>query len=157
MFQRNIVLSSQIEPYRNWFLFAEKTKNKNNTAKDFEEFKEHAVFAKIIERINQNVLSANDITYIHDEDELSEEIKRWEDGKIEEGLKEGIEKGIKKGIKIGIEKGIEQGMEQGIDEGKKEERINIAQQLLDVLDDTTIAQKTGLELDVIQQLRRKPR
>ena len=45
----------------------------------------------------------------------------------------------------GIEKGIQQGIEQ--------KSIEIAKNLLDILDDETIATKTGLSIDVIKRLR----
>ena len=38
-------------------------------------------------------------------------------------------------------------------EGKAEERLQIAKSLLDILDDHTIAAKTGLRLDEINKLR----
>ena len=44
--------------------------------------------------------------------------------------------------------------EMGKSEGRKEERINIAKKLLDVLDDETIAIKTELSIDVIRNLRK---
>ncbi len=49
------------------------------------------------------------------------------------------------GLKEGIEKGIEQGIEQ--------EKINIAKNLLEILDDKTISLKTGLHTDFIKNLR----
>ncbi|NQY53047.1 MAG: Rpn family recombination-promoting nuclease/putative transposase [Campylobacteraceae bacterium] len=55
----------------------------------------------------------------------------------------------RKGIAQGIEKGIEQGIEKGIEQ----EKINIAQSLLDVLDNETIALKTGLNIEKIKELR----
>ncbi|QAA32322.1 hypothetical protein [Clostridium manihotivorum] len=39
-------------------------------------------------------------------------------------------------------------------EGKNEEKIQIAKNLLDVLDDDTIATKTGLSLEVVKNLRK---
>ena len=44
--------------------------------------------------------------------------------------------------------------EEGKQEGKQEERINIATKLLDVLDDETIAIKTGLSIEVVRSLRK---
>ena len=41
-------------------------------------------------------------------------------------------------------KGIEKGLKKGREEGKKEEKIAIAKNLLDILDNETIALKTGL-------------
>ncbi|MEZ5448808.1 MAG: hypothetical protein R3E89_07340 [Thiolinea sp.] len=45
------------------------------------------------------------------------------------------------------------GIEQGLLQGEQNERLRLARQLLDVLDDQTIAEKTGLHLDVVIQLR----
>ncbi len=56
-----------------------------------------------------------------------------------------------KGIKQGIEKGVKQGLEQGA----KQEKIEIAKNLLDVLDDETISLKTGLSLEEVEKLREK--
>ena len=55
------------------------------------------------------------------------------------------ERELQKGIKIGIEQGIEQ--------GKEEEQVEIAQNLLDVLDDETIALKTGLTIEEVRRIR----
>jgi predicted transposase/invertase (TIGR01784 family) len=61
------------------------------------------------------------------------------------GLKEGDEKGFKRGIKQGVEKGIEQ--------GKHQEKLELAKNLLDVLDVQTIAVKTGLTVEEIEGLK----
>ena len=45
-------------------------------------------------------------------------------------------------------KGIEKGLKKGREEGKKEEKIAIAKNLLDILDNETIALKTGLTISV---------
>ncbi|HID16438.1 MAG TPA: Rpn family recombination-promoting nuclease/putative transposase [Candidatus Atribacteria bacterium] len=63
------------------------------------------------------------------------------------------EDGIKQGIKQGIEKGREEGIKQGIEKGIEQEKLNIAKNLLDVLDDETISKKTDLSIDTIQKLR----
>lgn len=47
----------------------------------------------------------------------------------------------------GLEKGIEKGIEQG--------KIEVAKNLLDVLDDKTIAAKTGLSIEEVKALRSK--
>ena len=47
----------------------------------------------------------------------------------------------------------EKGREQGLEEGKLLERINIAKNLLDVLDNETISLKTGLSVQEIEKLR----
>jgi len=48
------------------------------------------------------------------------------------------------GLEQGMEQGIEKGIEKGVEKGKKEAQIEIAKNLLDVLDNETISQKTGL-------------
>lgn len=53
----------------------------------------------------------------------------------------------------GREQGLEEGREQGLEEGKLLERINIAKNLLDVLDNETISLKTGLSVEEIEKLR----
>ena len=52
-------------------------------------------------------------------------------------------------------KGIEKGRREGIEEGIKQEKVEIAKNLLDVLDDETISLKTGLNIEKIQQLRKE--
>ena len=75
---------------------------------------------------------------------------------LKEGIKQGIEQGIHKGLKQGIEQGINKGLKQGIDRGReegiKQEKIEIAKNLLDILDVDTIALKTGLTVDEINSL-----
>jgi flagellar biosynthesis/type III secretory pathway protein FliH len=67
----------------------------------------------------------------------------------EDGLKEGLEQGIEKGIEQGLEKGIEKGKEQGI----LMERLRLARQLIGLLDDKTIAEKTGLPEEEVSKLK----
>ncbi len=52
-------------------------------------------------------------------------------------------------------KGLQKGIQKGIEKGKKEGIIEIAKNLLDILDDKTIAIKTGLSLEEIKELRNK--
>ena len=60
-------------------------------------------------------------------------------------LSDGVErKGIEKGIKIGIEQGIEQGVTKA--------KLEIAKELLGVLEDQIIAEKTGLSLETVTKL-----
>ena len=52
-------------------------------------------------------------------------------------------------INTAEEKGFSKGVEQGIEESKRQVDIS----LLDILDDETIAAKTGLDLDTVKKLR----
>lgn len=45
------------------------------------------------------------------------------------------------------------GMERGMERGEKNKALEIAKNLLDVLDNETIAVKTGLTIEEIQKLR----
>ncbi|MBE9146363.1 Rpn family recombination-promoting nuclease/putative transposase [Planktothrix mougeotii] len=62
---------------------------------------------------------------------------------------------IKKAVKLAREEALKQGIEQGIEQGKEESKLEIAQQLIGLLDDQTISQTTGLSIEQIQQLRQK--
>ena len=46
-------------------------------------------------------------------------------------------------------------MRQGIEQGEKNAKIKIAKSLLEILDDKTIAEKTGLSSEYIQEIRIK--
>ena len=50
--------------------------------------------------------------------------------------------------------GVEKGRKEGREEGRENEKIKIAQQLLDILDDKTIAKKIGLSIEIIKKLRK---
>ena len=65
----------------------------------------------------------------------------------------GREDGLKEGIEQGIEKGIEQGIEKGKEQGILMERVRLARQLIGLLDDKTIAEKTGLPEAEISKLK----
>jgi hypothetical protein len=54
---------------------------------------------------------------------------------------------------IGKKEGIIEGIEKGIEKGEKNKAIIIARNLLDILDNETIAQKTGLDISEIDLLR----
>ena len=53
----------------------------------------------------------------------------------------------------GLKKGLEQGLEQGQKKGRDDRSLEIAKNLLDILDNETIALKTGLSIEEIEELR----
>jgi flagellar biosynthesis/type III secretory pathway protein FliH len=63
------------------------------------------------------------------------------------------EKWMKIGMKIGMEKGMEKGLEKGL-KRMKQEKLNIAKPLLEVLYLETVALKTGLSVDEAEKLKR---
>ena len=62
-------------------------------------------------------------------------------------------KGIEKGIAQGREQGIAEGREEGLALEMREKALEIARPLLNVLDNQTISQTTGLSVEDIQNLR----
>ncbi len=59
---------------------------------------------------------------------------------------------ILKAQHLGLEKGREEGREERMEQGMQQKVIEIARELLDVLDIQTISQKTGLSVAEIQKL-----
>jgi predicted transposase YdaD len=83
------------------------------------------------------------------------DMKNVIDTHVEEAEIRGEERGIEKGIAIGVEKGREEGISIGFEKGEFKKALEIARNLLDVLDNQTIAKKTGLSVEKIQALREK--
>ncbi len=52
-----------------------------------------------------------------------------------------------------LREGRKEGRKEGIEKGKKEEKIKIAKNLLDILDIETISLKTGLSIEEIKSLK----
>jgi predicted transposase YdaD len=68
-----------------------------------------------------------------------------------------LQKGaIQKAKEDGHEQGMATGIAAGTEIGKQKASLAIAAQLLDILDDTTIAVKTGLSIAVVAKLRSEP-
>ncbi|MCP4104855.1 MAG: hypothetical protein GY749_04860, partial [Desulfobacteraceae bacterium] len=89
MFQKNIVKNKKIVPYEKWFEFAEKTRDENNTEEDFLAFAGDRVFEEMMRRLSKNSLTEDDTMYIEDEKEFIEEMWRYDQGRIKEGIKKG--------------------------------------------------------------------
>lgn len=89
-FQKNIVRNTQAATYDRWFTFAEKTRNRDNSKEDFQEFQEDEIFAEIIRRLNKDALTEEDLHYIEQERRDWEEFTRLERGIRESGYKEGF-------------------------------------------------------------------
>ena len=58
-----------------------------------------------------------------------------------------------KALETGIAQGRLEGLQQGLQQGQQNEKLAIAQQLLSVMDNATIAATTGLTIDEIQSIR----
>ena len=92
-----------------------------------------ACVQKIFASIRKNTLTPED--HARMKDEYSEEELRREEWNAAE------------------QRGLQKGVELGKEEGKQEEKREIARNLLDILDDATIAKKTGLTEAEVAALR----
>ena len=63
-------------------------------------------------------------------------------------------KGKDEGIREGKKEGIREGKKEGIQEGRNKEKIELARNLLDVLDIKTISIKTGLSIEQVESIAR---
>jgi len=70
-------------------------------------------------------------------------------------MKNSIDTARDEGREEGIELGKQEGIELGKQEGEQTKALVIAKNLLDLLDDATIATKTGLTLEQVQSLRKQ--
>ena len=52
-----------------------------------------------------------------------------------------------------MEKGMEKGIEKGVEIGSHTEQLRLARNLLDLLSDEVIAERTGLPLETVIRLR----
>lgn len=84
------------------------------------------------------------------DDELEAQERRFDFIRLQRGA---IEKALQDGLEQGRESGWQAGLEQGQELGKRSMALEIATQLLDVLDDVNIATKTGLSLSEVTELR----
>lgn len=70
-----------------------------------------------------------------------------------DGKYDGLKEGRAAGLKEGEEKGRATGLKEGEEKGRKEGIIQVAANLLAILDDEQIASITGLPLETVRQLR----
>lgn len=54
-----------------------------------------------------------------------------------------------------VEKGKEEGREEGREEGAEREKMEIAKNLVGLLDEQVIAERTGLSLEIVQRLKKE--
>ncbi len=139
LFQKNIVKNKRIKKYVRWFEFAQKTKNKDNKREDFEEYQQDKIFLEIIHRITKKSFNEDENQYVE------EQVEFWENYSELTARLYGY----------GLNDGMEKGMEKGREEGKEEEKIQIAIALLDILEVETIAKKTNLSIETVQNLKNK--
>ena len=72
---------------------------------------------------------------------------------LQQGIEQGLQQGIEQGLQQGLQQGIEQGIEQGLQQGIQQNTVELAKKMLNVVDDQTICQVTGLSLAEVQALK----
>ena len=77
------------------------------------------------------------------------------EGARDEGKEFGIELGIEIGMDMGFEQGMEKGVQEGIEKGAIAKSIEIAKSLIGIIDNSIIADKTGLSLTEIENLSKE--
>ncbi|MGL4874292.1 MAG: Rpn family recombination-promoting nuclease/putative transposase [Clostridium sp.] len=118
------------------------------------EFLKNPQSVKSIDNISiyDEISTANDILH-----KLSSDLKQREFYELREKMIQdkliALNTVEKKALEKGIEEGMEKGIEEGLEKGRLKEKIEIAKNLLDILDDWTISQKTGLEINIIKDMR----
>ena len=78
-FQRNIVKSSKFQKYKEWFEFAETTRNRKNTKKDFEKFKNNKTLMAVLDRIKKDTLNEDEMNVFHDWENAFADLAERED------------------------------------------------------------------------------
>ncbi|MDQ6979769.1 MAG: Yae1 family protein, partial [Mariprofundaceae bacterium] len=76
-------------------------------------------------------------------------------GALQLAQRVGKEEGLKEGKEEGLKEGKEEGLKEGVEQGAWLASQRIATSFLDILDDQTIAQKTGLSLEDVRTLRQQ--
>ncbi|MEN0049878.1 MAG: hypothetical protein AAF806_22645 [Bacteroidota bacterium] len=93
-FQRNIVnnhkdeAEDKLKPYVQWFEFAAKTLNKDNSQSDFEAYADDEVFAEMMRKLSHASLNKEDYTYL----DYYEEFEGVREVLMEQAEKEGYRK-----------------------------------------------------------------
>ena len=126
-------------------------------------FMKNAPSLEVVPQTMETVSEIQQAFAIADETNLNpEELKDLESreryiqdqqGVLLKGIEEGLVQGLVQGREEGREEGLVQGMQQGMQQGMREKALEIARQLLNVLDNQTISQTTGLSVEDIQNLR----
>ena len=78
------------------------------------------------------------------------------ESKIDSAREKAAREGLEQGRREGRAEGRTEGLAEGEARGEKKGALKVALNLLDILDDATIAQKTGLTVEKVMELRKSP-
>jgi predicted transposase/invertase (TIGR01784 family) len=108
---------------------------------------------KAFEIVNYAAMTPDEI----EAQERRHDFIRQQKGALELAEKRGESIGIEKGEQIGLETGeqigLEKGEKMGLEKGKMAAKLELARNLLDLLDIETIAAKTGLSCEEVRRLK----
>ena len=99
-FQQNIVENDKLSKYKDWFTLAEKSRNSKNTKEDFDDYRKDKILVELTRRLLKSKMSDEDLEYIETEDEIRDNIERYNNGMRREGRNEGIEQERERSKKI---------------------------------------------------------
>ena len=136
---------------KKWLHFIEDSLDGEMNEKEYQ----HSPWKKILDTIRKYSTDPKVLSEIKDEAAWDKAKERFAKEGREDGMVAGMKKGMVAGIAKGKKTGITEGKKAGIAEGLQQGQLKIAQALLDVLDDKTIAQKTKLTIARIRKLRKE--
>jgi predicted transposase/invertase (TIGR01784 family) len=142
----NYELSKCDTTIKKWVYFIKNASSFEMIPKEYEDISEFKQAFEIAKQYNWSKEEMKVYDYVFMQDWKAQSI-------IDTAKEDGWNEGIKAGMESGLKEGMEKGMEKGIKEGIKKEKIEIAKNLLDILDDETISMKTRLSIDDIKKLR----
>lgn len=138
-----------MDPLTKWMVFI----------KDMHLAEKESIINEIVSEEGVMQLAYEEYSKINADDLLREQLEArqkfiW-DVTTEKSLakKEARIAGLEEGRKEGREEGRKVGKEEGRKEGVEEGKIEVARELLNILDDKKISEATGLDLEVIKNLR----
>lgn len=155
-FQKNIVKNKKLKPYYQWFEFAEKTRDENNTKADFKEYDRDTVFSEMIRKLSHKSLDEEDLNFLH----YYQLFEGRKDVFKKDAFKEGERTGLKK-AKIHIKqaedkaKQAENKAKQAEDKAKQAEDKAIIAMLKNTdFTNDFIANTLGVNIHHVQSLKK---
>ena len=128
-----------------WIYFMKNISKLDNIPENMETIPEMNKAFNIANRAN---LSREELEDLHKREMFLQD----QQAVIIKSKKEGLKEGRQEGLKEGRQEGLKEGRQEGLKEGENKKTLEIARQLLGVLDEKTISETTGLSLKEIRLL-----
>ena len=125
----------------------------NRNDKEQVEFMKYLKDKKVVDKYMEELNKLNEDPIFREYMSYEEDQKKIFNSRMRYATEKGLAKGMKQGIEQGMKQGIEQGIEQGLKEGKHQEKLEIAQNLINKkIDINIISDTTGLSIEEIKKL-----